>query len=82
MVLIIVVVTISLIVGDTADLNNWIEIVLWVISIAGVLYLRKWGVAFALFTLSYALSTSMGIVIYYQIWINALRIIVNIPIIN
>ncbi len=80
MVLSIVVVTISLLVGDTADLNNWIEIVLWITSIAGLLSMRKWGVAFAIFTLSYTLSTSMGIVIYYQIWMNALRIIVNIPI--
>ena len=81
MVLSIIVVTISLLVGDTADLNNWIEIVLWVTSIAGVLSMRKWGVAFAIFTLSYTLSTSMGIVIYYQIWINAIRVVVNIPII-
>jgi hypothetical protein len=81
MVLSIVVVTISLLVGDTADLNNWIEIVLWITSIIGVLSMRKWGVAFSIFTLSYTLSTSMGIVIYYQIWINVLRIILNIPII-
>ena len=52
-----------------------------IISIAGVLSMRKWGVAFAIFTLSYTLSTSMGIVIYYQIWINAIRVVVNIPII-
>ena len=81
MVFSIVVVTISLIVGDTADLNNWIEIAIWITSIAGVLSMRKYGVAFAIFTLSYTLSTSMGIVIYYQIWINAIRVVVNIPII-
>lgn len=39
------------------------------------------GVAFAIFTLSYTLSTSMVIVIYFQIWINAVRVVVNIPII-
>jgi hypothetical protein len=81
MVVSIVVVTLSLLSGDTTDLNNYIEIVLWITSIAGVLSTRKWGIAFAIFTLSYTLSTSMGIVIYYQIWINAIRVAVNIPII-
>jgi len=65
--------------GDTADLNNYIEIALWVSSIAGVLSFRKWGFAFAIFTLSYTLSTSVGILIYYGIWINAIRVILNIP---
>ncbi len=81
MVVSIMVLVLSLLSGDTADLNNWIEIVLWIISIAGVLSMRKWGVAFAIFTLSYTFSTSMGIVIYYQIWINAIRVVVNVPII-
>jgi hypothetical protein len=67
--------------GDWQDLNNWIEIVLWAISIPAVLSMRKWGVAFALFTLIYTLSTSMGILIYYQVWINALRVIINAAII-
>jgi hypothetical protein len=67
--------------GDAADLNNWIEIALWVTSIAGLLSMRKWGFAFAIFTLTYTLSTSVGILIYYQVWINAIRIIVNVPII-
>jgi hypothetical protein len=65
--------------GDTADLNNYVEIVLWVGSIAGVLASRKWGVAFAIFTLSYTMSTSVGNVIYYGIWINVIRVIINIP---
>ena len=81
MVLNILIMTLSLLSGDTADLNNYIEIALWVSSIAGVLSFRKWGFAFAIFALSYTLSTSVGIVIYYGIWINALRIIINIPII-
>ncbi len=67
--------------GDVQDLNNWIEIGLWVISIPALLSMKKWGTAFAIFTLIYTLSTSMGILIYYQVWINALRVIINIPII-
>jgi hypothetical protein len=67
--------------GDWQDLNNWIEIALWAISIPALLSMRKWGVAFALFTLIYTLSTSMGIIIYYQVWINAFRVIINAAII-
>ena len=67
--------------GDWQDLNNWIEIALWAISIPAVLSMKKWGVAFAIFTLIYTLSTSMGILIYYQVWINALRVIINAAII-
>ena len=66
---------------DYMDLNNWIELGLWTLSIAGVLSERKWGYAFAIFTLSYTLSTSVGIIIYYQIWLNGIRVIINIPII-
>jgi hypothetical protein len=46
-----------------------------------LLSMKKWGAAFALFTLIYTLSTSMGILIYYQVWINSLRVIINVPII-
>ena len=67
--------------GDGQDLNNWIEIAFWAISIPALLSMKKWGVAFALFTLIYTLSTSMGILIYYQVWINALRVIINAAII-
>jgi hypothetical protein len=67
--------------GDWQDLNNWIEIALWATSIPVLLSMKKWGTAFAIFTLIYTLSTSMGILIYYQVWINALRVIINIPII-
>ncbi len=67
--------------GDWQDLNNWIEIVLWAISIPALLSMKKWGVAFALFTLIYTLSTRMGILIYYQVWINALRVIINAAIV-
>ena len=63
--------------GDEEDFNNWIEIGLWASSIAGLLSMKKWGAAWTTFTLIYTLSTSMGIVIYYQIWLNAARVIVN-----
>jgi hypothetical protein len=52
--------------GDWQDLNNWIEIALWAISIPALLSMRQWGFAFALFTLIYTLSTSMGILIYIK----------------
>ncbi len=67
--------------GDMQDLNNWIEIALWAISIPALLSMKKWRLAFALFTLIYTLSTSMGILIYSQVWINALRVIINAAII-
>jgi hypothetical protein len=63
--------------GDVQDLNNYIEIALWATSIPALLSTKKWGAAFAIFTLIYTLSTSMGILIYYQVWINALRVIIN-----
>jgi hypothetical protein len=63
--------------GDSADLNNWIEIGLWVIAIPALLSMKKWGLAFVLFVLIYTLSTSMGIIIYYQVWLNAIRVIIN-----
>jgi hypothetical protein len=81
MILNILLMALSLLNGDTADLNNYIEIILWVGSIAGILSSRKWGLAFAIFTLTYTLSTSVGIVVYYGIWINAIRVATNIPII-
>ena len=56
---------------DYMDPNNWIELVLWASSIAGLLSIKKWGAALATFTLCYTLSTSVGILIYYQIWLNA-----------
>jgi hypothetical protein len=67
--------------GDVEDLNNWIEIALWAISIPALLSMKKLGAAFAIFALIYTLSTSMGILIYYQVWINALRVIINAAVI-
>jgi len=67
--------------GDVEDLNNWVEIALWSSSIPALLSNRKWGLAFAIFTLTYTLSTSVGILIYYQVWLNAIRVAINIPLI-
>jgi cellulose synthase/poly-beta-1,6-N-acetylglucosamine synthase-like glycosyltransferase len=62
---------------DFMDLNNWIELSLWISSIAGLLSNNKWGTALALFTLIYTLSTSVSIIIYYQVWLNLVRVIIN-----
>lgn len=65
--------------GDVQDLNNYLEVGLWIAAVPAVLSARKWGVAFAIFVLIYTLSTSMGIIIYYQVWLNAVRVAINIP---
>jgi hypothetical protein len=77
MALNIVLVIILLIGGDIQDFNNWLEIALWTISIAGLLAMRKWGVAFAIFTLCYTFSSSLGNVLYFHIWINVIRVLIN-----
>jgi hypothetical protein len=66
--------------GDWEDLNNWIEIALWATAIPALLSTKKWGIAYVIIVLAYTLSTSVGIIMYYQIWLNAFRFI-NIPII-
>ena len=81
MILNIALMGIILLNGDTADLNNWIELALWATSTVGLLSMRKWGAAFTIFVLVYTLSTSVGILIYYGVWINAVRIAVNVPVI-
>jgi len=63
--------------GDYMDLNNWIELALWISSIIGLLSMRKWGVALTTFTLIYTFSISVSIIIYYQVWLNAIRVIIN-----
>jgi len=64
--------------ADYMDLNNWIELALWIPSLIGLFVMKKWGIALALFTLIYTLSTSVSILVYYQVWLNALRVIVNL----
>ncbi len=63
--------------GDYEDINNWIELGLWSCSIAGLASMRKWGAALTVFTLIYTFSLSTSIIIYYQIWLNAFRLVVN-----
>lgn len=67
--------------GDFEDLNNWVEIALYIAAIPAVLSGKKWGFAFTIFVLVYTLSTSVGILIYYQVWLNAIRVVVNLPIV-
>ena len=62
---------------DYMDLNNWIELVLWGSAIPCLMSGKKWGIAFVIFVLCYTLSTSVSIIIYYQIWLNAIRIVLN-----
>ena len=71
----------TLLPADYMDLNNWIELALWIPSIVGILSMKKWGIALALFTLIYTMSTSVSILVYYQVWLNALRVIINIVLI-
>jgi hypothetical protein len=75
-----------LIPGDSTDINNYVELVLWVGSAAGLLTMKKAGAALAVAVLCVTLGTSMGIVLlaYYNglmmepvAYINALRIVVN-----
>ncbi len=86
MVLNIILMASSILGGDVQDLNNYIEITLWVAAIPALLSLRKWGVGFAIFVLTYTLSTSVGILIYYlilvpDVWPNIIRVIANVPLI-
>ncbi len=61
--------------GDYEDINNWIEIALWFTAVPALLSNKKWGFAFAIFVLTYTLSTSVSIIIYYQVWLNAVRFV-------
>ena len=54
---------------------------MWANSTAGLLSIRKWGAAFSIFVLVYTLSKSVDIIIYYGLWINAVRVAVNVPVI-
>ncbi len=56
-------------IGDYIDLNNSIEFVLFTLSIAGLLSMRKWGATLATFTLVYTFAFNTFNVIYYQIYL-------------
>ncbi len=77
---------ILLIPGDEADLTNWVEPVLWVISIAGLLPMKKWGAVFTVAVLGITIGLSFDNVLlaYYSnllltplAYVNSLRIILN-----
>jgi hypothetical protein len=81
---------ILLIPGDSADVNNYIELILWAAAIMGLWSMKKAGAATATTVLCITLSTSMGIVLlaYYSnlmlepvAYINTLRIAINTAII-
>jgi len=76
----------AMIPGDPQDLNNYIEVILWIPSIVGLLMMKKWGAALTVAVLAITLGTSMGNVLlayYLSVLhepfapINALRIVVN-----
>jgi hypothetical protein len=52
--------------NDATDLNNSILLVLWILSIIGLLSMKKVGGALALFTLIYAFSFNAFNVIYFS----------------
>lgn len=76
----------TMIPGNPQDLNNYIEVILWIPSIIGLLMMTKWGAALTVSVLGITLGTSMGNVLlaYYTSMlheafapINALRIAIN-----
>ncbi|PVX25602.1 MAG: hypothetical protein CW716_07745 [Candidatus Bathyarchaeum sp.] len=76
----------AMIPSDPQDLNNYIELVLWVPSIIGLWIMKKWGTALSVTVLGVTTGTSMYIVLeaYYLDMlneafasINGLRIVVN-----
>ncbi len=65
--------------NDAADLNNSIMLVLWVLSITGLISMRKIGAAIATSTLIYALAFNTFNVIYYSVYLlNGASLIINI----
>ncbi len=63
---------------DTADLNNSIMLILLVISIAGLVLMKKWGAGLTAFTLSYAFAFNVFNVVYYKIYLlNGTSAIIN-----
>jgi hypothetical protein len=51
--------------NEAADLNNSILLVLWILSIVGLLSMRKLGAALTTFALTYAFSFNAFNVIYF-----------------
>ena len=76
--------------GDSTDLNNYVEVILWAASIGLLATMRKAGAAFAISVLCITLGTSMFNVFigYYEnllnepfVYVNALRIAVNVVVV-
>jgi hypothetical protein len=72
-----------LIPGDYQEPNTYIELMLRIPSIAGLLSMKKWGAPLTIATSCVTLGTSMGIAIYYPSFeayalVNSLRIVVNV----
>ncbi len=81
-----IILLLSMIPHDPNDLNNYLEPILWLPSLIGLLLMRKWGAALSIAVLCITLGTSMWNVLlaYYTNTlnlafapINALRIAVN-----
>lgn len=51
--------------NDAADLNNSILLVLWIVSAASLLLLKKYGLAIAAFAVIYAFSFNAFNLIYF-----------------
>ncbi len=51
--------------GDAADLNDWIIMILMAVSIVGLFGMKRFGAAFAAFSLTYAFSFNAFNVIYF-----------------
>ena len=66
--------------NDAADHNNSILLVLWIVSIIGLLSMKKLGAALATFSLIYAFSFNAFNVIYYpQVFLlNGTSAIINL----
>ena len=58
---------IAMIPGDPQDLNNYIEVILWISSIVGLWMMKKWGVALTVAVLGITFGASMGnvLLVYY-----------------
>jgi hypothetical protein len=51
--------------NDAADPNNSILLLLWIISIVGLLFLGKYGIAISAFTLTYAFAFNAFNLLYF-----------------
>lgn len=58
---------------DAADLNNSILLILWVVSIAGLLFMKRYGLAVAAFAVIYAFSFNAFNLIYFGLSIAVLN---------